>query len=296
MLRHLAYGWRNFVEEPDEEPCRLNWEFFAVIKGSCAPHFAGQSFPRLKTSALWLLPPQTAYLWRGRNRLCQRAMFQVPQLPAIMTKNLAGRSHFEISISRKQGERILQLAEEIRPFYYHPDETYELRVSHLISELCLTILADTKFAQEVPLHYIALQRVQKAEAFYRENLSRKPSLREVAQEINISESQLRRHFQKVRHSPPLDVFRSLRLDEACRLLRNTTLTNDLVAASTGFNSTIDFYRTFKARFGVTPHYWRTYTKVLPLRLNFNATTSPLDGLSQQQDALDWPAFRDASRI
>ncbi len=274
MLRHLAYGWRNFHKDPDLGMTRLNWEFFAVIKGKCAPHFTGEPAPALKSLTLWLVPPQTSYLWSSWNRPCQRAMFQVADVPELMTKALQGRACHEVPITTAQGERILQLADAIRPFYYHPDETYELRTSHLVSELCLMILGETKFAEEAPLHLVALQRVQKAEAFYRENLRRKPTLREVAMEAGISESQLRRHFQKIRYAPPEEIFRTLRLHEACQLLLNTSLTNDLVASQTGFGSTIDFHRSFKTKFGVTPHYWRTHTKMDDTRLDFRAGHLP----------------------
>ena len=274
MLRHLAYGWRNFVKDPDRETQRLNWEFFAVIKGSCAPQFVGQPGPPLKRSTLWLLPPQGIYVWQSWNRPCLRAMFQIPDVPELMVKNLKDRPYLEVGITEAQGRRILQLAEEIQPFYFHPDDTYELRMTHLISELSLMIAAGAMVSDEKPLHLQALQRVHVAETFYRENLHRRPILREVAARVGVSESQLRRHFQKVRYHPPEDIFRSIRLQEACRLLLNTTLTNDLIAAHTGFGSTIDFHRTFKARYGVTPHYWRTNTKILNAKPNFSAGKLP----------------------
>ncbi len=260
MLRHLSYGWRNFIKDPDVDLRRLNWEFFAVVKGCCAPHFIAEPAPSLKRSTLWLMPPQASYRWVSWKRPCLRAMVQVAAVPGIIIKALGDRAFHEVAITPAQGERILQLTEQIRPFHYHPDETNELRTTHLISELCLLILEGKQFTEETPLHLVALKRVQRAEQFYRENVRRKPTLREVAMEVDISESQLRRHFQKVRYAPPEEVFRSLRLHEACRLLLNTMLTNDLIAEHSGFGSAIDFHRSFKAEFGVTPHYWRTHTK------------------------------------
>lgn len=260
MLRHLSYGWRNFSKDPDVDLRRLNWEFFAVVKGRCAPHFFGQPLPSLKCSTLWLLPPKVPYRWVGWNRPCQRAMLQFATVSSLMQKMLEKRAFLEVSITPAQGERILQLAEQIRPFHYHPDETHELRTTHLISELCLMIVEGEQFHEDTPLHLVALKRVQRAEQFYRENVRRKPTLKEVAMEVDISESQLRRNFQQTRYAPPEEVFRTLRLHEACRLLLNTMLTNDLIADHAGFGSTVDFHRSFKAEFGVTPHYWRTHTK------------------------------------
>lgn len=274
MLRHLAYGWRNFVREPDHSPRRLNWEFFAIIKGRCAPHFQGNEKPQLRHSTLWLLPPQSEYLWTSHDRPCLRVLFQVASLPQLIMTRLGERPCYEVSITESEGRRILQLAEEIQPFYHHPDETYELHYTHVVSELCLLVLTGEKFSSEVPLHLVPLKRVQKAETYYRENIRIRPTLQTVASDSGVSASQLRRDFQRIRRHPPEAVFRSLRLDEACRLLLNTTLSNEDIARETGFGSTVDFHRAFKTRFGATPHHWRTHTKPPEPKFGFNAAQAP----------------------
>ncbi len=43
------------VKDPDVDLRRLNWEFFAVVKGCCAPHFIAEPAPTLKRSTLWLM-------------------------------------------------------------------------------------------------------------------------------------------------------------------------------------------------------------------------------------------------
>lgn len=273
MLRHLAYGWRNFVRYPDLAPRRLNWEFFAVLKGRCAPHFTGTPLPRFRGSTLWLLPPETGYVWKSPDRACLRVMFQVATLPRIMTDHLGERICYEVRISEAEGRQILQLAEKNRLIYYHPDETYELRLMHLVSELCLKVLEHETFSQEDPLHLIPLKRVQKAEAFYREHLRSRPTLSAVASEIGVSESQLRRDFHKIRKAPPENIFRSLRLDEACRLLLNTTLSNEQIAGEAAFGSSVDFHRSFKNKFGVTPHCWRTHATIKEPGLEFMTSAS-----------------------
>lgn len=261
MLRHLAYGWRNFTRDPDLFLRRANWEFFAIIKGRCAPHFFGTPLPRFRASTLWLLPPQTEYTWKSPDRACLRVMFQIGSLPQIMTKHLGQRRCYEIRITEAEGRQILQHAEKCQRIYYHPDETYELRLMHLVSELCLKVLEHETFSEEDPLHLVPLRRVQKAEVFYREQIRSRPTLFAVASAVGVSESQLRRDFHKIRKAPPEKVFRSLRLDEACRLLLNTTLTNEQIASETAFGSAVDFHRSFKNRFGVTPLTWRNRTSI-----------------------------------
>lgn len=258
MLRYLAHGWRNLVTSPDQAPIRMNWEFFAVLNGACAPRFMGKGKPRrLRKSTLWLMPPWSQYVWCGENRPCLRAVFHITNLPQIMTNHLPAASFYETPINEEQGRHILKLTKDIEPMYYHPDETYELHVSRLISELCLIVLHPFSFKKENPLYHLALERVQKAEVYYRTHLHCAPSVEETAAATGISASQLRRHFQLVRDTSPQLAFRSLRLRYACYLL-SSDLTLDRVSEQAGFMSKADFHRAFKAHFGVTPHFWRTH--------------------------------------
>lgn len=261
MLRYLADGWRNLVTDPDLAPIRLNWEFFAVIEGSCAPRFVNPVGPvKLKQSTLWLLPPWAQYIWTGEDRPCLRAVFHVTHLPPIMTDHLPKEKFYETPLTETQAQHVLQLAKDFEPYYYHPDETYELHAMRLVSELCLLVLSPFTFKKENPLYHIALERVQKAEAYYRKNFKSSPGIEEVAAHTGVSASQLRRHFQRIRNTSPQLSFRSYRLQYACNLLF-TNQTLDVVAEKAGFRSKRDFHRAFKENFGVTPDYWRKYANI-----------------------------------
>lgn len=261
MLRFLAHGWRNFNHDPDRAPKRLNWEFYVVLEGQCALDLKMDgSKPQLASSTLWLLPPRMRYLWKGDDKPCLRLCLHLANLPQLMESSLPSCGYYQTPITKEQGLRIAQLIQELESVYYHPDPTYELRITGLTSELCLIALQQTQFKKETPHYLLAANRVRQAENWYLEHLYKSPGVQEVAIAIGLSISQLRRHFQLIRQRSPKQVFQTLRLNRACMLLAATDHTISYIAEHSGFTSKRDLHRAFKEHYAITPHFWRTNTK------------------------------------
>lgn len=78
----------------------------------------------------------------------------------------------------------------------------------------------------------------------------------IAANLYCSKATVSRTFHKVTGEYLADFIRSVRLDQACRLLRETNLDNKEIAALCGISDLSTFYARFKACFSVTPGVYR----------------------------------------
>ena len=82
------------------------------------------------------------------------------------------------------------------------------------------------------------------------------TLESIAASLYISKSYLCRIFSRVTGEPFGDYLRRVRLEQACRLLRETDLTAEQIVYACGLRDIPTFYRVFKARMGMTPNAYR----------------------------------------
>ena len=85
---------------------------------------------------------------------------------------------------------------------------------------------------------------------------REMTLENIADSLYISKSHLSRIFRRVMGEPFSDYVRRIRLEQACRLLRETDLTNEQIVFRCGLRDVPSFYRMFKSYTAVTPHQYR----------------------------------------
>ena len=82
------------------------------------------------------------------------------------------------------------------------------------------------------------------------------TLESIAASLYISKSYLCRIFSRVTGEPFGDYLRRVRLEQACRLLRETELTAEQIVYACGLRDIPTFYRVFKSRMGMTPNAYR----------------------------------------
>ena len=82
------------------------------------------------------------------------------------------------------------------------------------------------------------------------------TLESIAASLYISKSYLCRIFSRVTGESFGDYLRRVRLEQACRLLRETELTAEQIVYACGLRDIPTFYRVFKARMGMTPNAYR----------------------------------------
>lgn len=79
---------------------------------------------------------------------------------------------------------------------------------------------------------------------------------EAAGRLGLSRRRFTQLFREVTGEPWLQRLRGLRIEHACRLLRETERSIKAIAFECGFESQPQFFRTFRQRMGMTPGQWR----------------------------------------
>lgn len=96
------------------------------------------------------------------------------------------------------------------------------------------------------------QHVLNAVKFIQFNYSHEIGIDDIAQAVGISRSHLYRVFMNNTGCSPIDYLTQYRIDEACALLKNSSLSIAEIAVSVGFFDQFYFSRVFKKNVGVPP--------------------------------------------
>ncbi|SCX53688.1 DNA-binding response regulator [Variovorax sp. EL159] len=97
---------------------------------------------------------------------------------------------------------------------------------------------------------------QAAERVLLSNLSRAPSLAEIAVRVGTHEKRLSRAFRERTGQSVFEFLREARLQQAQRLLLSSALSIDEVAVEVGFSGAANFSTAFRERFDATPAAFR----------------------------------------
>ena len=101
------------------------------------------------------------------------------------------------------------------------------------------------------------QLFDKALTYIYDNISEPISLRELAQHMVMGESSVSRLFIKATSQGFSHTVNQIRITEACRLLRTTSMPVSEICWNVGFTSISNFNRRFRERTGVTPSVYRS---------------------------------------
>lgn len=257
MLRYLGSGERRFGQFPMKAIVRMNWEFFAVISGRCAPRLEGRPRPPLRERTFWVFPPGSSHVWAGTSRgVAHVAVFHFGSVPALLATAMREHGFLELALGEEECRRLGDLARQLQPDFQHPNNFSNLVFQGALIELSLLALKKLPERRApLPQDY-AKQIVEAAASWYADNLRANPTIEEIARRVNVSPSTLRRAFQRHLRERPIKVFARIQLEAAMRLMTETNLKLDTIASECGFSSTSDFCRTFKAQTKVTPNVWR----------------------------------------
>jgi AraC family transcriptional regulator len=257
MLRYLGRGPRQFGLYPLKPIVRMNWEFFAVVRGRCAPLLQSGPPPRLVRSTLWITPPGSAHTWAGDGaRRAHVAVFHFGSVPPALEAFVRERGRLAVPLAAAEGTRVAALARELQGDFDAPNRLSDLVFQRALLELTLLALRKAGPA-ELPMPADHAQRtVELATRWYADHVRANPSIAEVAREVHVSPSTLRRLFRRVLRQQPAKVFGRVQLEKGMRLMTETKLKLEGIAAECGFTCTSDFCRAFKAFTKVTPAVWR----------------------------------------
>ena len=118
---------------------------------------------------------------------------------------------------------------------------------------------------EVSLSTSNSRRVSKACKYIEENISRRITLSEVAELVNMSDSAFSHFFKKKTGISFITYVNNLRVAKACELLINTSLSASEICYDCGFNNKSNFIRIFTQRKTMTPIEYRNQMTHLYLK-------------------------------
>ena len=256
MLRYFANGailWK----EPMRCNTRTNWEFYAVIRGHCAPTLRDGEKPVLQEKTLWVFAPECSHAWiDDRRNKYHRISMHFGSVPYPLDEIVRKQGWLEKKLADDDVVRLEQIAAEVEPHYLHPHQLSTLHFEGRLMDLSLLALAGNESAQLSALPDLANFKVESALTWYSVNLARSPSVKEVADAVHVSTSHLRRLFWQVRRTAPKTAFQRIRLEKAQELMSRTALTLEDVAHHCGYNSSSHFCREYRGFYNFTPTHWR----------------------------------------
>jgi len=258
MLRSLATGYRDFKSTPDTLCVRYNWIILCVFEGNLHPRFE-PPLPDAKVDRaanFFIIPPQTRYVIVAETRKCDRAVFHFSEVPEILQQAVVPNGCLSRQLGPRAVAEVRAIAASIQEDFRRPTVLSELRYEMAVLQLTLIALAHLDAQPVNPLYNLSRDRVEKALAWYSGHMAESPTLYEVARNVHVSQTHLRRHFYDRLGRSPKAVFSKLRMQKATQLLVNSSLTLDQIAEHCGFNTASDFCRAFKGHFNVTPNSWR----------------------------------------
>jgi AraC family transcriptional regulator len=256
MLRYLISGPRNFSSYPDIMARRLNWEFFALSKGTLHPVFSDQRIKSPRNCNFWVIPPNIQYVWQGNTKTCHRTVIHVAYTPPVLMEEVKRREILALRLSREEINQVEMIAQRLLSHYQKPNQLSSVVVEHAVLELTLIALKEMKARPQSTLATFNRERIERAIAWYGEHMHTRPSLKLVANAVHISPSHVRKLFYDTVNVSPQKFFIKMRMQRACDILATTSLTLDQVASQCGFLNAGELCRVFKKMRLVSPGAWR----------------------------------------
>lgn len=99
--------------------------------------------------------------------------------------------------------------------------------------------------------------VQRAMMRIMENLEKRISMRQLAEEMNLGYTRFTKLFQEHAHTTPKQYHLQVRLERGRELLLNTSMSVKEIASRLGFENPFHFTNQFREVHGVPPREWRT---------------------------------------
>ena len=259
MLRYLGFGKRWFGDAPMPAHKRINWEFCAIVRGELAPSLENQVTPPLVRDTLWLFRPGYVHGWVGSpGKTCEVLVLHFSAVPSTVEQAVGDRGYIAVRLSPAERKWLLGVGAELKPHYWRPVLTSDIRAERTLMDLSLLILRNLPQGTAMP-RSPHLARVLQAENWVRQHLEEKPSVVRVAVVVGISPSQLNRLFLRVRKESPKRVIRkiaALKIEKAVHLMSHSNAKLHNIAVECGYSNASNFCRAFRMAQGASPTVWR----------------------------------------
>lgn len=247
--RSLSPGGMKQMHQHDE------YELAVMVSGVGWCDLPEETLP-MEGGQAYLLPPGTLHLMRYVD-LTPHAMYHVMFRESLLEEL---RLEFGVSLSdalkRPQvfllTEELQRRLEQARAAEGTPDDPLDRYIRHM--QIKCVLLTMAKQLRADPPNNLPAAHPQLAEAlrYLRAHYAEEISLSLLARRCGLSTAYLCRLCRRETGLSPGEYLLRTRLDQACLLLRESSLNISQVALRTGFNSTAYFDRRFRQQTGMSP--------------------------------------------
>lgn len=136
------------------------------------------------------------------------------------------------------------------------DDLHAQAISGYLRALVVTLVRQAKERQQAQQPGAGVY-TRRAQAWFRSHFAGEVRMADAAKACGLSESHFRRIFVEDTGMKPADYLNLLRVNRACELLEDASLSTAQVGEMAGFQTASSFHRNFRQLTGMTPRQWRS---------------------------------------
>ncbi len=181
---------------------------------------------------------------------------QASYLDPLLSQDKHPLLHIDGSVSWQQD--ILRLLQQIVQVNLSRPVAYELTTKAYLC-LIISMMYEHMDHQQEPAPAIAYDRIERLKTVLRHihtHYAQPLRLRELAEQVNMSEGHFCRFFKAMTQKSPIDYINRYRTQQACRLLKSSDRKIVDISLEVGFDSLSYFISVFKQHHGCTPSQYR----------------------------------------
>lgn len=257
MLRYFNHGFRRAKDSPVPLSRRANWEFYAILAGTCSLTTREGGEEQTAAPAVWIFRPRHLHGWRGIDRKWEAAVFHYSIVPSAFDEWFGADDAKLVRLNDVDAADIRSRLAEVRQHYEEQKQDSPIVLERILCELCLIVMRHSTLESRATMSTANAKKITDALSWFESQLSENPKVEAAAQALHVSTSHLRRLFREVMDKSPKQAFDAVRIRRAKELMVESTETLEQIAGKSGFLDANELCRAFRRmEKSLTPAKWR----------------------------------------
>lgn len=160
-------------------------------------------------------------------------------------------------------DKILRNLYRLKELQAHADTEFLTR--NILSETWLLLLEDIRANYKTgdTQSLVRQDRIRSMLSFIHRHYAEKLTVTQIANAVGVSEREVTRSFRKDLNQTPIEYLISYRLNEAKKLLAESSLTITEICYQCGFSDSAYFGKVFRRAYGIAPSAYRVHSQASP---------------------------------